>query len=117
VHRTSKQYDFEKGIAVSSPNLKGEVSLYRNELSLRRESMSFREDYIVYKAAERVERRTITYEEALFINDFIQNKFQFHKNRNSKTPAIVILNTAKKVTLKIPNYKMDYRNLINKLDL
>jgi sugar-specific transcriptional regulator TrmB len=83
----------------------------------RRESMSFIEDYIVYKAAEGVRRRTITYDEALLINDFIQNQFQLHKDSNSETPAIVILNTAKKVTLKIPNYKMDYRNLINKLDL
>jgi hypothetical protein len=79
--------------------------------------MSFRDDYIVYKKAEGVKRRTITYDEALLINDFIQNQFQFHKDNHSETPAIVILNTAKKVTLKIPNYEVDYRNLINKLDL
>lgn len=80
-------------------------------------SMSFIEDYIVYKKAEEVVRRTITYDEALLINDFIQNQFRFHNDSNSETPAIIILNTAKKVTLKIPNYEMDYRNLINKLDL
>ena len=82
-----------------------------------KESMSFRDDYIVYKKAEGVKRRTITYDEALLINDFIQNQFQFHKDNHSETPAIIILNTAKKVTLKIPNYEVDYRNLINKLDL
>ncbi|WP_292891290.1 hypothetical protein [Nonlabens sp.] len=37
-----------------------------------KESMSFRDDYIVYKKAEGVKRRTITYKEALFINDFIK---------------------------------------------
>jgi hypothetical protein len=62
-------------------------------------------------------RRTITFNEALLINDYIQNQFQFHKDRNSETPAIVILNTSKQVTLKIPNYEVDYRNLVNKLDL
>ena len=83
----------------------------------RKESMSFREDYIVYKKAEGVQRRTITYDEALLLNNFIQSQFQLHKNSRSETPAIIIFNTAKKVTLKIPNYKGDYLNLINKLDL
>jgi hypothetical protein len=81
------------------------------------ESMSFIEDLIVYKSAVGVVRRSISYDEALLINDFIQSQFQLHKVSHSETPAIVILNTAKKVTLKIPNYKMDYLHLIRKLDL
>jgi hypothetical protein len=81
------------------------------------ESMSFIEDLIVYKSAVGVVRRSISYDEALLINDFIQSQFRFHKVSHSETPAIIILNTAKKVTLKIPNYKMDYLHLIRKLDL
>jgi hypothetical protein len=62
-------------------------------------------------------RKTISNDEALFINDLIQSQFQLHKVSHSEIPAIIILNTAKKVTLKIPDYKMDYLHLIHKLDL
>lgn len=81
------------------------------------ESMSFIEDILVFKANDSVVRKTISFDEALLINQLIQNKFKMHDSNNEETPSIVILNTAKKVTLKIPNYEVDYLNLINKLDL
>ena len=81
------------------------------------ESMSFIEDILVFKANDSVVRKTISFDEALLINQLIQNKFKLHDSNNEETPSIVILNTAKKVTLKIPNYEVDYLNLINKLDL
>jgi hypothetical protein len=81
------------------------------------ESMSFIEDLIVYKSTAGVMRKSISYDEALLINNFIQSQFRLHKGSRSKTPAIIILNTAKKVTLKIPDYKIDYLHLIHKLDL
>lgn len=81
------------------------------------ESMSFIEDIIVYKTDEETKRRTITFDEALSINDFIQSQFKLHNDTNAETPSIIILNTAKKVTLKIPNYEAAYLNLIDKLKL
>jgi hypothetical protein len=75
------------------------------------ECMSFIEDLIFYKSAVGVVKKTITYDEALLNKDFIQSQFQFqfqfqfHKVSQSETPAIIILNTLKKVTLKIPDYK------------
>jgi hypothetical protein len=80
-------------------------------------SMSFIEDIIIYKAEGDVVRKTISYDDALLINDFIQSQFPYHKDSNEETPSIIILNTAKKVTLKIPNYEVEYRNLIDKIDL
>jgi hypothetical protein len=65
--------------------------------------MSFIEDLIFYKSAVGVVKKTITHDKALLNKDFIQ--FQFHKVSQSETPAIIILNTLKKVTLKIPDYK------------
>jgi hypothetical protein len=83
----------------------------------RTESMSFIEDIIVYKTAKGTKRRTITFDEALLINDFIQSQFKLHEASNSNIPSIIILNTAKKVTLKTPNYEANYLDLINKLEL
>lgn len=83
----------------------------------RTESMSFIEDIIVYKTVKGTKRRTITFDEALLINDFIQSQFKLHDESNSETPSIIILNTAKKVTLKIPKYEAAYSNLITKLEL
>ncbi|MEO9952465.1 MULTISPECIES: hypothetical protein [Nonlabens] len=83
----------------------------------RVESMSFIEDILVYKANDSVVRKTISFDEALLINQLIQEKFKQHDINNKETPSIIVLNTAKKVTLKIPNYEVDYLNLINKLDL
>ncbi|WP_405378168.1 hypothetical protein [Nonlabens sp. Asnod3-A02] len=83
----------------------------------RVESMSFIEDILVYKANDSVVRKTISFDEALLINQLIQEKFKQHDSNNNETPSIIVLNTAKKVTLKIPNYEVDYLNLINKLDL
>jgi hypothetical protein len=67
--------------------------------------MSFIEDLIFYKSAVGVVKKTITHDKALLNKDFIQSQFQFHKVSQSETPAIIILNTLKKVTLKIPDYK------------
>ncbi|MEN8897530.1 MAG: hypothetical protein ABF247_13685 [Nonlabens sp.] len=83
----------------------------------RTESMSFIEDIIVYKTAKETKRSTITFDEALLINDFIQSQFKLHDASNSEIPSIIILNTAKKVTLKIPKYEAAYSNLITKLEL
>jgi hypothetical protein len=83
----------------------------------RTESMSFIEDIIVYKTTKGTKRRTITFDEALLINDFIQSQFKLHEASNSNIPSIIILNTAKKVTLKTPNYEANYLDLINKLEL
>ncbi len=83
----------------------------------RTESMSFIEDIIVYKTAKETKRNTITFDEALLINDFIQSQFKLHDASNSEIPSIIILNTAKKVTLKIPKYEAAYSNLITKLEL
>ena len=83
----------------------------------RVESMSFIEDILVYKANDSVVRKTISFDDALLINQLIQEKFKLHDSNNKETPSIIVLNTAKKVTLKIPNYEVDYLNLINKLDL
>jgi hypothetical protein len=71
--------------------------------------MSFIEDLIFYKSAVGVVKKTITHDKALLNKDFIQSQFQFQfqfrKVSQSETPAIIILNTLKKVTLKIPDYK------------
>lgn len=81
------------------------------------ESMSFIDDIIVYKADVNTTRKTISFNQALLINDFIQNQFTQHDQTNSEVPSIAIYNTAKKVTFKIPNYKPEYLELIQKLKL
>lgn len=71
-------------------------------------SISFRNDYLVYKSDQPTIRRDITYDEVLLINDFIQNIVNLHdpqKNTESSS-YYVIKNTAYKTTI-IPDQE-DY---------
>lgn len=73
-----------------------------------KKSLSFRNDYLVYKSDKPTYRREISYDEVLLINDFIQKIV----NRHSKildpetTSHYIIKNTAYKVVI-IPDQE-DY---------
>ncbi|MDY8137136.1 hypothetical protein [Aquimarina sp. 2201CG5-10] len=73
------------------------------------ESLSFRNDYVVYKSEKPTFRREISYDEVLLINDFIQKIVNLHSNDlDIETHSYyVIKNTAYKVTI-IPNQEDFY---------
>ncbi|MBW1294001.1 hypothetical protein [Aquimarina litoralis] len=65
-----------------------------------KKSISFRNDYLVYKSDQPTFRREITYDEVLLINDFIQNIVNLHQNNVEETPSYyVIKNTAYKAKI------------------
>ncbi len=65
------------------------------------ESLSFRNDYLVYKSDQPTLRREITYDEVLLINDFIQKIVNKHvKDLDPEANShYVIKNTAYKVII------------------
>ncbi len=79
-----------------------------NRVDGKKQSLSFRNDYLVYKSDQPTFRRGIEYNEVLLINDFIQNIVRLHsKTRNPKTSSYyVIKNTAYKVVI-VPD-QQDY---------
>ncbi len=72
-----------------------------NRANGTRESISFRNDYLVYKSDEPTIRRDIEYDEVLLINDFIQSIVRLHsKNDDLKNVShYVIKNTAYKAII------------------
>ncbi len=66
-----------------------------------KESLSFRQDYLVYKSDKPTVRREVTYDEVLLINNFIQNIVNLHsKSLDKETHSYyVIKNTAYKSTI------------------
>ncbi len=65
------------------------------------ESLSFRNDYLVYKSDQPTIRREITYDEVLLINDFIQTIINVHSDKQEAefSSYYVVKNTAYKVTI------------------
>ncbi len=72
-----------------------------NRLDGRQESLSFRNDYLVYKSDKPTFRREISYDEVLLINDFIQKIVHLHSYAlDPETSSYyVIKNTAYKVII------------------
>ncbi|GAA4279355.1 hypothetical protein [Aquimarina mytili] len=64
-------------------------------------SLSFRNDYLVYKSDQPTFRRGVTYDEVLLINDFIQKIVYLHSSTldPETTSHYIIKNTAYKVTI------------------
>ncbi len=72
-------------------------------------SLSFRNDYLVYKSDKPIVRREITYDEVLLINDFIQKIVNLHVQDLDPETSFhyVIKNTAYKVII-VPNQEAFY---------
>ena len=83
-------------------------------------SLSFRNDYLVYKTdSSPIYRREITYDEVLLINDFIQNILNLHSEKLNpeKTSYYVIKNTAYKVMIVPDQEDFYFEALIKTLQL
>ncbi|GAA4110393.1 hypothetical protein GCM10022393_07420 [Aquimarina addita] len=82
-------------------------------------SLSFRDDYLVFKSDQPTIRRVITYDEVVLINNFIQNIVNLHSETLDKKSSsyYVIKNTAYK-TVVIPDQEDFYfEALLKTLDL
>jgi len=66
-----------------------------------KKSISFRDDYLVYKSDDPTLRREITYDEVLLINDFIQKIVNVHQDdKDTESSSFyVVKNTAYKTTI------------------
>ena len=83
------------------------------------QSLSFRHDYLVYKSDKPTIRRTITYDEVLKINKFIQDIVNVHKEdlRNRSHSYYIIENTAY-ITAIFPEYEpKPFSELLKELNL
>ncbi|GAA4275091.1 hypothetical protein U6A24_17130 [Aquimarina gracilis] len=83
------------------------------------ESLSFRNDYLVYKSANPTIRREITYDEVLLINDFIQKIVNKHSTvlDPEHNSYYVIKNTAYKVLIVPKQEEFYFEALIKTLKL
>lgn len=72
-----------------------------HEFDQTKKSISFRNDYLVYKSDQPTIRREITYDEVLLINDFIQKIVAVHQEGAvaESSSYYVIKNTASKVVI------------------
>lgn len=80
-----------------------------NPLNGDKKSISFRNDYLVYKSDKPTYRREISYEEVMLINNFIQNIVHLHSEQLdiNTTSYYSIKNTAYKVVI-IPDQEDFY---------
>ncbi len=78
-------------------------------------SISFRNDYLVYKSDAPTLRRGITYEEVLLINDYIQKIVHLHSNALDPDTSshYIIKNTAYKVVI-VPDQEDYYFDVLLK---
>ncbi|MDH7447289.1 hypothetical protein [Aquimarina sp. 2201CG14-23] len=84
-----------------------------------KKSISFRNDYLVYKSDQPTLRREITYDEVLLINDFIQNIVNLHDpdlNQESSS-YYIIKNTAYKAVIIPKQEDFYFEALIKTLQL
>ncbi len=83
------------------------------------ESLSFRNDYLVYKSDKPTVRREITYDEVLLINDFIQNIVNKHDSEldPETNSRYIIKNTAYKVLVMPRQEDFYFEALIKTLKL
>ena len=74
-----------------------------------KKSLSFRNDYLVYKSDKPTHRREISYDEVVLINNFIQDIVNLHSEQlDIKTTSYYIIkNTAYKVVI-IPDQEDFY---------
>lgn len=83
------------------------------------ESLSFRHDYLVYKSDAPTVRRTITYDEVLRINNFIQQIVNQHDNslKSKRTGYYIIENTAYVAAIFPKKKEQSFSSLITELGL
>ncbi|WP_025742819.1 hypothetical protein [Aquimarina pacifica] len=72
-----------------------------NRLNGKKESLSFRSDFLVYKSDKPTYRREVSYDEVLLINDYIKKILSLHSNTLDPNTSsyYVIENTAYKVII------------------
>ena len=82
-------------------------------------SLSFRHDYLVYKSDAPTVRRTITYDEVLRINNFIQQIVNQHDNslKSKRTDYYIIENTAYVAAIFPKNQEQSFSSLLTELGL
>ncbi|WP_159090953.1 hypothetical protein [Aquimarina aquimarini] len=80
-----------------------------------KESLSFRNDYLVYKSDKPTYRREIHYDEVLLINNFIQKTVNLHSDTLDPTTSshYIIKNTAYKVII-VPDQEDFYFDALMK---
>ena len=83
------------------------------------QSISFRNDYLVYKSDQPTYRRAIEYDEVLLINDFIQNIVNLHSDSiDAETSShYIIKNTAYKVIITPKQEEYYFEALLKTLKL
>ncbi len=79
--------------------------------------LSFRDDFMTYVAPEETQRKTISYNEAVLVNSFVQNQFGKQDSTTTNPQELLIYNDTKKVTLLVPEYEEELAQLLNTLNL
>lgn len=83
-----------------------------------KKSISFRNDYLVYKSDEPTFRREITYDEVLLINEFIQKIVNLHQNDVKEASSYYIVkNTAYTTTIFPKQQDLYFEALLKTLKL
>jgi len=82
-------------------------------------SVSFRDDYLVYKSDQPTLRREISYDEVLLINDFIQKIVNLHQKYPNAAPSFyyVVKNTAYTTTITPEQEEYYFEALLKTLKL
>ncbi len=82
-------------------------------------SISFRDDYLVYKNDKPTLRREISYDEVLLINDFIQKIVKLHQKDPDAAPSFyyVVKNTAYTTTITPEQEEYYFEALLKTLKL
>lgn len=83
----------------------------------QKESMSFKDDVLVYKHDGETKRIEISYDQAKQINDLVQSVWLQNARIATQYPHILISNDAYKTKLPTLGYQQRYEDLLGKFNL
>lgn len=77
--------------------------------------MGFRQDYVTYKHEGNTVRETITYDQALLVNNFIRQQLKAH-SENATMDRILVESPQYSVELKTDGFAQEFDHMMDKLN-
>lgn len=78
--------------------------------------LGFREDYVSFFSEAETQRKTISYEDAVMVNSFVQRLFN-ERTQNESDPEIAIYEGFREVNFHASNFQEDLYQLLDNLNL
>ncbi|AZQ43078.1 hypothetical protein [Nonlabens ponticola] len=112
----------QKELAATSENINAvfdtqDFSIRYVILENEEHRMSFMNNVMAYFGPEETIRKELSYDEAILINTFVQDRFQNRNQTAAKTDQLIIYNDTKKVVFETAAFEKEFETLLQQLDI